>query len=30
MEAVLSFDPKWQVWMAVPIAGTTKIYPEAP
>jgi hypothetical protein len=29
MEAVLSFDSKWNVWIAMPIAGTTKIYPEA-
>jgi hypothetical protein len=29
MEAVLSFDPKWKVWTAKPIAGMTKIYPEA-
>jgi hypothetical protein len=29
VEAVLAFDPKWKVWMGMPIAGTTKIYPEA-
>jgi hypothetical protein len=29
MEAVLAFDSKWSIWMAIPIAGTIKHYPEA-
>jgi len=29
MEATLEFDQKYGRWMARPIEGTTKIYPEA-
>ena len=29
MEAVLKFDPKAGIWLGFPVAGTTKIYPEA-
>jgi len=28
MEAVLKFDPKAGIWLGLPVAGTTKIYPE--
>ncbi|MBN8992809.1 MAG: hypothetical protein J0H42_31615 [Rhizobiales bacterium] len=29
MKATLAFDSRWNIWMAIPIAGTTKIYPQA-
>jgi hypothetical protein len=29
MEAVLKFDPMAGIWLGIPVAGTTKIYPEA-
>jgi hypothetical protein len=29
MEAVLAFDLSSNIWMALPIEGTTQIYPEA-